>query len=126
MRELHHQLGFAFGEVRDFQQDLRACTENALTGSQDQGYSEAKFLEVKRTIEEGKICVEGVPPEEFLIDRNARDIESAAFVGHRKMATVAELIEMGYSEDQINEYISSSDFEANWYQEAETTCIVII
>lgn len=38
-------------EVRDFQQDLRACTENALTGSQDEGYSEAKFLEVKRIIE---------------------------------------------------------------------------
>jgi uncharacterized protein YPO0396 len=38
-------------EVRDFQQDLRACTEDALTGSDDQAYSEAKFLEVKRIIE---------------------------------------------------------------------------
>ena len=38
-------------EVRDFQQDLRACTEGALTGSDDQAYSEAKFLEVKRIIE---------------------------------------------------------------------------
>jgi uncharacterized protein YPO0396 len=38
-------------EVRDFQQDLRACTENAFTGSQDEGYSEAKFLEVRRIIE---------------------------------------------------------------------------
>lgn len=38
-------------EVRDFQQDLRACTENALTGSQDEGYSEAKFLQVERIIE---------------------------------------------------------------------------
>jgi hypothetical protein len=70
-------------------------------------------VEVKRTIEEGKICVEGVPPEEFLIDRNARDIESAAFVGHRKMATVAELLEMGYDEDLIMENISTTDFEYN-------------
>jgi uncharacterized protein YPO0396 len=38
-------------EVRDFQQDLRACTEGSLTGSDDQAYSEAKFLEVKRIIE---------------------------------------------------------------------------
>jgi uncharacterized protein YPO0396 len=38
-------------EVRDFQRDLRACTEGALTGSDDQAYSEAKFLEVERIIE---------------------------------------------------------------------------
>ena len=38
-------------EVRDLQRDLRACTEGALTGSDDQAYSEAKFLEVERIIE---------------------------------------------------------------------------
>jgi hypothetical protein len=70
-------------------------------------------IEVKRTIEEGKIYVEGVPPEEFLMDRNARSIDTAAFVGHRKMATVAELLEMGYDEDLIMENISTTDFEYN-------------
>jgi uncharacterized protein YPO0396 len=38
-------------EIRDFQQDLRACTEGALTGSEDDEYSEAKFLQVKAIIE---------------------------------------------------------------------------
>ncbi|WP_426197705.1 ATP-binding protein [Massilia sp. DWR3-1-1] len=38
-------------ELRDFQQDLRACTEGGLTGSADEDYSEAKFLQVKRIIE---------------------------------------------------------------------------
>lgn len=38
-------------EIRDFQQDLRACTEGALTGSDDSDYSEAKFLQVKGIIE---------------------------------------------------------------------------
>jgi uncharacterized protein YPO0396 len=38
-------------EIRDFQQDLRACTEGALTGSEESEYSEAKFLQVKRIIE---------------------------------------------------------------------------
>ena len=70
-------------------------------------------VEVKRTIEQGKICIEGVPPEEFLIDRNARSIETAAFVGHRKMATVAELIEMGYDEEMVMENVTSTDFEYN-------------
>jgi uncharacterized protein YPO0396 len=38
-------------EIRDFQHDLRTCTEGALTGSGDEAYSEAKFLHVKRIIE---------------------------------------------------------------------------
>jgi uncharacterized protein YPO0396 len=38
-------------DVRDFQTELRACTEGALTGSEDAQYSEAKFLQVKRIIE---------------------------------------------------------------------------
>ena len=38
-------------DVRDFQSELRACTEGALTGSDDSQYSEAKFLQVRRIIE---------------------------------------------------------------------------
>ena len=38
-------------EIRDFQNELRACTEGALTGSDDSQYSEAKFLQVKTIIE---------------------------------------------------------------------------
>ena len=38
-------------EVRDFRTELKACTEGALTGSDDAQYSEGKFLEVKTVIE---------------------------------------------------------------------------
>ncbi len=38
-------------EVREFQQDLRACTEGAVSGSGDDQYSEAKFLQVKAIID---------------------------------------------------------------------------
>lgn len=38
-------------EIRSFQQDLRACTEDALTGSDNAQYSEAKFLQVKAIID---------------------------------------------------------------------------
>ena len=38
-------------DIRDFQTELRACTEGALTGSEDAQYSEAKFLQVKTIIE---------------------------------------------------------------------------
>lgn len=38
-------------DLRDFQQDLRSCTEGSLSGSADEDYSETKFLQVKRIIE---------------------------------------------------------------------------
>jgi uncharacterized protein YPO0396 len=38
-------------DIRDFQTELRACTEGTLTGSEDLQYSEAKFLQVKSIIE---------------------------------------------------------------------------
>lgn len=38
-------------DVRDFQMQLRACTEGALTGSEDAQYSENKFLQVKTIID---------------------------------------------------------------------------
>jgi uncharacterized protein YPO0396 len=38
-------------QVRDFQRELRACTEGAFTGSDSDAYSEAKFLQVKGIID---------------------------------------------------------------------------
>lgn len=41
-------------DIRDFRADLRACTENALTGSDDEQYSEKKFFLVKQIIKRFK------------------------------------------------------------------------
>lgn len=41
-------------DIRDFQTELRTCTEGALTGSEDDQYSESKFLQVKHIIERFK------------------------------------------------------------------------
>ena len=38
-------------DIRDFQSELRACTEGAFTGSDDAQYSETKFLQVKSIID---------------------------------------------------------------------------
>ncbi len=38
-------------EIRDFQAEIRACTESAVTGTDDAQYSEAKFLQVKAIID---------------------------------------------------------------------------
>jgi len=38
-------------DIRDFQSELRSCTEGTLTGSESAQYSEAKFLQVRRIID---------------------------------------------------------------------------
>lgn len=50
----------------------------------------------KRKLSGGKICIENVPPEEFLISRGAKNIADAKFVGHRVERTLSELKSMGY------------------------------
>jgi hypothetical protein len=53
-------------------------------------------LVASRSIPGGRIRVMPVPPEEFLISREARDIEGARFVGHRCRRTLSDLIADGY------------------------------
>jgi hypothetical protein len=50
----------------------------------------------KRVPTIGRVCVENVPPEEFLICRNAKSIDTARFVAHRVARTRSELKSMGY------------------------------
>lgn len=57
---------------------------------------------VTNTIE-GKVTVENVPPEEFLINRGAKSIEDARFVCHRSHKTRGDLIAMGFDQDIIND-----------------------
>jgi len=45
---------------------------------------------------EGHVCIENVPPEEFLISRKAKSIYDTPFIAHRMMRSIGELKAMGY------------------------------
>ena len=45
---------------------------------------------------DGRVRVENVPPEEFLISRKAKSIADSPFVGHRVSRTMSELKSQGY------------------------------
>jgi hypothetical protein len=62
----------------------------------------------------GKICVENVPPEEFLISRKAKMIADSPFVGHRMTRTLSELKSQGYKN---LENIQSDDSSASMNME---------
>jgi hypothetical protein len=71
-------------------------------------------VEIKRRIKTGKVRIESLPPEEFLIDRRAKSIDEAIFVGHRTMKTVSDLVAMGYDYDEMVEASGNgNDFDNN-------------
>jgi len=62
---------------------------------------------VKKKKKSGHVVVENVPPEEFLISKRAKNIESAPFVAHRRLMTRSDLIAMGFDKDVVNGLNSS-------------------
>lgn len=66
-------------------------------------------VKVKRKTESGKIVIQNVPPEEFLISKKATTIADAPFVAHRKLMTRSELIAMGFDEDVVSMLPSYDD-----------------
>ena len=70
-------------------------------------------VQIKRKTKDGRIRIMAVPPEELILDRRARSFDDAGIIAHRQMATVSDLIGMGYDQDEIEENISSTDLDSN-------------
>ena len=58
---------------------------------------------IKRTTSSGKVKIENIPPEEFLIQKSAKSIEDADFVAHRVLKTRSDLIQMGFDRDIVDD-----------------------
>ena len=64
---------------------------------------------VKKKKEAGRVKIECVPPEEFLISKRDKDIKSSRFCAHRVMLSRSDLIAAGYSKDVVDNLPSYSD-----------------
>lgn len=85
-------------------------------------------LKVSYKKEKGKLCIEALPPEEFVVDRNAKSVEDAYIVAHRTEMRVSDLVQMGYDYDVVSElsglssddtYTDSEAFERKGYEQDE-------
>jgi len=66
-------------------------------------------LVITRSGYNGRIKIENVPPSEFLISREAKNIQDARFVCHRVEKTLSELREMYPDQDLDPESLGGSD-----------------
>jgi hypothetical protein len=79
-------------------------------------------IHIRRTIPRNRLIVECLPPEEYLINRDARDANSEygyTMQAHRSFKTVSELVAMGYDRKEIIDNMGGSDmFAMNFEQQA--------
>ena len=101
-------------EVEIVEQDTTIAQEavyDEMTGMEVSPVISMHDITVKRRKDKGKVVIENVPPEEFLISKRARTIADSPFTAHRKMVTRGELIAMGYDEDVVNSLPSGDALE---------------
>jgi len=76
-------------------------------------------VKIRRIKPKDQVVIEAIPPEEVLISRSARDIHTSPYVAHRMIKSMGELIAMGYSKEEMEQYsgtggsIDSAEFEAS-------------
>jgi hypothetical protein len=77
-------------------------------GEQDNG--DGTFtVEIQEQIPDGRVRIESVPPEEFLISPFARSIEEASYVAHRPGDyTRSDLIELGFDAEIVESLPAAS------------------
>jgi hypothetical protein len=59
-------------------------------------------LKVRTKVNVSKCCIDTIPPEEFVISRDARSMEDAVLKAHRTGVMVGDLIAAGYDPDVVN------------------------
>jgi len=58
-------------------------------------------VKLSRQKERGELCIESVPPEEFFVNSDARNLADAYIVAHRTDMRAGDLIAMGYDPEVV-------------------------
>lgn len=70
-------------------------------------------VKIKKVSSKGRLCIVGMPNEEFLLDRNATalDEQSCRFAAHRYLTTRSNLVKQGYDKEKVKNLPAQSSFE---------------
>ena len=70
---------------------------------QEQNSDGTYNVTIRRWRKTGKVKIDSIPPEEFVISRDAKSIQDARLVGHRCRRTISDLVELGYPYEKLEE-----------------------
>lgn len=73
-------------------------------------------VKIRVTKKKNYVCINVIPPEEFLItpSHNSIDLDDCVFCEHRTRMTISDLKQMGYSDADLEDIGSASDAEVKW------------
>jgi hypothetical protein len=66
-----------------------------------------------KVVKGGKVALDAVPPEERLINKQARDIDDSTIYGRRRVMTVSEVVAMGFNYEQVVRLGGSENLDTN-------------
>ena len=58
-------------------------------------------LKISRQMPEGRLKIESIPPEEFFVNSQARNLDDAYIIAHRTEMRVGDLVEMGFDFEEV-------------------------
>lgn len=94
-------------EVVSQDQTVIAEPTDPMTGEVKPIYS--YDVKIKKTDKKGRVVVENVPPEEFIISKKATTVADAPFMAHRRLTTRSELIAMGFNKKVVDDLAAYED-----------------
>ena len=111
-------------EVLEHSSEMGMMTDETGVQSEQEKHSLKVSYEKKR----GELKIEGVPPEEFIVDRNAKSVDDAYIVAHKTEMRVTDLIAMGYEHEEVHDlsglktdstYTDTEQFERQGYEQED-------
>ena len=90
-REEYHNLNEMELEALTSNPHIEVIEHSSFDGVEDGEPAILNDVVIKRTNTDGKVVIENVPPDEFLISREAKNIQNARFICHRVRKTLSDL-----------------------------------
>lgn len=59
-------------------------------------------VKVKKIDKKGRVVIENIPPEEFIVSKKTIELRETPFCAHRRLVTRSELVAMGFDRDVID------------------------
>ena len=66
-------------------------------------------VKVKKKNQVGRVAIQNIPPEEFLISKKATTIQDSPFVAHRRLIPRSDLVAMGFPEEVVRDLPAYDD-----------------
>jgi hypothetical protein len=68
-------------------------------------------VKIKKVDKKGRVVVENLAPEEFIVSKKTRQLADSPFCAHRRLVTRSELVAMGFSKKIIEDLPVYNDLE---------------